>query len=85
MIDRAEGPGAETQPVGPLLDMLGVGIELGANQQITEAVVLCKVVDFADRTTGLAIGASEGCDWISQRGLVASAQHILDHDCGEDS
>jgi hypothetical protein len=68
------------QPVGPLLDALGVTIELDANQQLTEAIVLAKVVDFADNTTGLVIGASVGLDWISQRGIVSAAQHILD-DC----
>lgn len=68
------------QPVGPLLDALGVTIELDANQQLTEAIVLAKVVDFADNTTGLVIGASAGLDWLAQRGLISGAQHILD-DC----
>jgi hypothetical protein len=68
------------QPVGPLLDALGVTIELDANQQLTEVVVIGRVVDFVDNTTGLVIGTSRGCDWISQRGLLAAAQHILD-DC----
>lgn len=69
------------QPVGPLLDALGVTIELGPNQHLTECVVLGKIIDIDDNTTGLVVGASLGCDWISQRGLVAAAQHILDNTC----
>jgi hypothetical protein len=73
------------QPVGPLLDALGVTIELEANQHLTEAIVLGKVIDLDDNTTGLVIGSSNSLDWIAQRGLVAAAQHILDHDgCRDD-
>jgi hypothetical protein len=68
------------QLAGSLIDALGVTIELDDNQHLTEVIVLGKIVDLVDNTTGLVIGASAGLDWISQRGIIAAAQHILD-DC----
>lgn len=73
------------QPVGPLLDALGVTIELEANQHLTEAVVLGKVVDLEDNTTGLVVGTSSRMDWIAQRGLIDAARHILNScECHDD-
>jgi hypothetical protein len=65
------------QPIGPLLDALGVTIELEDNQQLTEVVVLAKGTDFDSNETALVLSASPGCDWIAQRGLVSAAQHVL--------
>ena len=68
------------QPIGPLLDALGVTIELEDNQQLTEVLVLGKGTDFDSNETALVLAASTGLDWISQRGLVSAAQFILDQD-----
>lgn len=70
-------------PVGPLLDALGVRIALDESQQLVEVLVIGKVVDFqADRrvATSLVIGASDGLDWIAQRGLVSASADILTAD-----
>jgi hypothetical protein len=68
-------------PAGPVLDALGVTIELGAHQQLTECVVVGKVTDFADGDTGpaLVIATSEGLDWVAQRGLLSTGLYVLDN------
>lgn len=53
------------QPIGPLLDALGVTVDLEDNQQITEAIVLAKGADFETNETALVLAASAGLDWIS--------------------
>lgn len=68
------------QPIGPLLDALGVTIELEDNQQLTEVLVLGKGTDFATNETALVLAASPGCDWIAQRGLLSAAQFVVDQD-----
>lgn len=73
-------------PAGPILDALGVALDVAENDQVTEVMILAKVSSFGeDGGTGLVIGTSAGLDWISQRGLVSTAQFVLDHcDVGED-
>lgn len=66
--------------VGDLLDTLGVTFDLEDGQQVTEVVVLGKVADFEHSGTALVIGVSDGLDWIAQRGLISTAQHILDNE-----
>ena len=72
-------------PAGPILDALGVALDVAENDQVTEVMILAKVSSFGeDGGTGLVIGTSAGLDWISQRGLVSTAQFVLDHcDVGE--
>jgi hypothetical protein len=67
------------QPIGPLLDALGVVIELEDNHQLTEAVVLAKAVNFdSDSPPALVLASSAGLDWISMGGLIFAAQRVLD-------
>ena len=70
---------------GPILDALGVALDVAENDQVVEAMVICKVSSFErGGGTGLVIGTSAGLCWISQRGLVSTAQYVLDHcDVGE--
>jgi hypothetical protein len=67
------------QPIGPLLDALGVTIELEDNQQLTEVLVIAKSVDFtSDDPPALVLASSDGLDWIAGRGLMYAAQYVLD-------
>ena len=68
----------ESSPIGPMLDALGVTASMEANQQVTEAVVVCKISDFETGTVQLGIYLSDGLDWIAQRGLLTTAVHVLD-------
>lgn len=67
------------QSIAPLLDNLGVTIDLGDNEHITETIVISKVVGFTTGETRLSI-CSSGIDWISKIGLVRAAARIVDSD-----
>jgi hypothetical protein len=67
------------QPAGPVVDALGVTLDIDDDQQVTEVLVLAKVATFSDGGgTGLVLGSSAGLDWVAQRGLVSAAQYVLD-------
>lgn len=66
------------QPAGPLIESLGVTLDVRDGQQVTEALVIAKIADFADGGTALVLGISDGLDWIAQRGLLSAAQIVLD-------
>lgn len=63
------------QPLGQLLDALGVTADLDAGDMPTDAVVLLKVVK-TDGTVSMIKGASETLDWITALGMVTAAQEI---------
>ncbi len=68
------------QPAGPLLDALGVTINLDEHQQLTDVMVVGRVSDFADDGSGtaLVIGSNRGNDWIAQLGMLAAARLVLE-------
>jgi hypothetical protein len=68
------------QKIGELLDTLGVTLDIDDGQQVTEVVVLAKLSDFDSGGTAVVLGASEGLDWITQRGIMSAAQHVMDKD-----
>ncbi len=74
------------QQAGPVLDALGVTLDLDEHQQVTEAMIIAKIVDFGTDSPGtyLVLSCSKGLDWIAQRGLMSTAQLMLDAPCGHD-
>jgi len=64
------------KPAGPILDELGVTLDLDDDDRVVEVLVLAKTVAMGDGTVGLVV-ADSGIDWIAQRGLIAAAQEIL--------
>lgn len=68
----------DRQPIGEILDRIGVTASLEENQHIIEALVLAKVSDFADGSTSVGIYYSVGMDWISQLGLFRASQLIME-------
>lgn len=68
----------ERQPIGPSLDAIGVKVTLDPDQQITEAIVIAKINDFASGATMLGMYHSEGLDWIAQLGLLAAGRHAME-------
>ena len=48
------------------------------NQQITEVVVVAKLTNFEDGTTGLGVYNSSGMDWISMLGLFRAGQLFME-------
>ncbi len=70
------------QPIGPVLDGLGVTIDLADGDLVEDAVVLAKVVD-ADGDVTLSISSSEGQSWLDQLGLVTAARDLRRHSAYE--
>lgn len=64
---------------GAVLDPLGLLLELEADQQVIEVLIIAKVAGYGDDTrTALLYETSPGLDWIAQRGLLSAATHLLD-------
>lgn len=67
-------------PAGPVLDALGVMLDVEQADQVTEVIVIAKVASFGESGgTGLVLATSNGLDWVAQRGLLSTAQWVLDH------
>lgn len=63
------------QKIGPILDGLGVTLDMDDGDLIASAVVLAKVID-SDGDVSLYIGTSDGLSWIDQLGLLAAAHQV---------
>lgn len=63
------------QPVGQLIDALGVRIDLDEGDLPTDAYVVLKVVK-ADGAVSLVNGRSESLDWITAIGMITAAQAV---------
>lgn len=59
------------QPIGQLLDTLGVAADLDDGDLVTDAHVILKVVK-ADGETTLIKAASEALDWITALGMLTA-------------
>ncbi|MEU0937595.1 hypothetical protein [Embleya sp. NPDC005971] len=65
-----------TFPAGPILDGLGVTVDLEDGDLPAGAVVLLKVVD-RDGEVSVGIADSEGSTWLDQLALVTAARDII--------
>ena len=72
----------ELRLIGETLDSLGVKAPLRDNEQVTQAMVIMKVVDFETGTTSLTV-AHNGLDWIEKQGLIGAAHMALGTDLEE--
>lgn len=63
------------QPIGQLLDTLGVTAELDDGDLVTDALVILKILQ-PDGSIALSIGATDTRDWINQTGLLRAAIDI---------
>jgi hypothetical protein len=64
-------------PLGPLVDGLEITANLDPNDQITDMVIIAKVIDAESGATGLGIYHND-IDWITQCGLLHAARHVFD-------
>lgn len=64
------------QPVGDILDSLGVELDLDEGDLIASAVVLAKVIK-EDGGVTLAYAHSEGICWIETVGLITAGSDIV--------
>lgn len=65
------------QPLGPILDELGVTVDLHEHDRITEVMVIAKVTDLSNGDVGITVSTS-GLDWVAQAGLHACVGRVLD-------
>jgi hypothetical protein len=65
------------RPAGPILDGLGVTVQLDEDDLITEVLLIGKTVDMKTGAVGLTV-ASNGLDWIVLAGLHAAYVQTLD-------
>ena len=63
---------SDTQPIGQLLDNLGVAAAIAPDDLPVAALVLLKVVD-ADGGVRLSLAYSDGMDWITRLGMLTAA------------
>ncbi len=64
------------QPAGPIIDGLGVTIDLSDGDLVSDAVVIAKVVT-ADGGVTVALSSSESMSWLDQFGLIAAANRVV--------
>lgn len=69
----------ELRPAGPILDELGVTMELSEQDRVTEIVVIAKTTDLDTGLVALVIASNE-LDWIAQGGLLAAARQVENSD-----
>jgi hypothetical protein len=70
------------QPLGPILDNLGVVANLDAGEQITDVLVIAKISDFDNGHTAIGVYNNTGVDWVLKLGLLAAAREVLDTEIG---
>lgn len=74
----------DDKPLGAILDSLGVVGTLRDGQQIVEALVVCKVIDFeGGDEVSVLIASSKGLDWIAHGGLLSAATEVHQGRCRE--
>lgn len=71
------------QAIGEQLDALGVLLDIGEGQQITEVIVVAKLTDFNIGGTALTIGSNPGLDWLSHLALLEGAGIVVRRDLTE--
>lgn len=64
------------QPAGPILDGLGVAIDLDDGELVEAAVVVTKLVT-SDGQVLLGVYGTEGLSWLDKLGLVEAAKQRL--------
>jgi hypothetical protein len=61
--------------IGPLLDALNVRLCVDEHDQITDALVITRVVNAKTGHTALGV-CHNGLDWITQAGLLSAAHQV---------
>jgi hypothetical protein len=73
--DRLAGVSGDSQPIGQILDGLGVRQELEDGDLVTDALVLTKLIDPAG-VVQLGVSHSDGISWIERLGLLHAALQL---------
>lgn len=65
------------QPAGPIVDGLGITLDIEEDALVSDAVLIAKIVT-SDGSTQVAISDSTAMDWLTQYGLIKAAERIVD-------
>lgn len=79
LVYAMEGQRMAVQPAGPIIDGLGITVDLAPGDLIASAMLLAKVVT-GDGQVTLLIAESESMSWLDQLGLVAAAGDVIRSD-----
>lgn len=71
------------QAAGPILDALGVRLDLDEHQHLSEVVLVGKLINAEDGETALILTASDGTDWVAQLGLLAAGRAVVEQNVRE--
>jgi len=63
------------EPIGTLVDALGVELTMSDGDLVSGAVLILKVVD-ADGQVVQRVGWSDGISWIERRGMIEVARDV---------
>lgn len=79
----------EHQPLGAVLDQLGVTACLDETDRLTEALVIAKATNMDTGQTALVLATSHALDWIAIWGLHTAAREAIQaagepHNAAED-
>jgi hypothetical protein len=62
---------------GPILDGLGVTLDLDDDDLLVEVLIVGKVTRLSDGGgTSVLLAKSDGMDWVSQLGLIEAARQV---------
>ena len=67
----------DSVPAGPALDAIGAKLSLGADDRLTEALIIAKATNLDTGTVSLILGGSEDLDWIAMWGLHTAAREAI--------
>jgi hypothetical protein len=65
------------QPAGPIVDGLGITLDVDEGCLVSDAVLLAKVIG-PDGTSIVAISDNPSMDWLTQYALIKAAERIID-------
>ncbi len=65
------------QPAGPIIDGLGITLDLDNSDLVSDAIILAKVIG-SDGAPKVIISDSDSLDWLSQYALIKAADRIID-------
>ncbi len=64
------------QPAGPILDGLGVTIDLADGDLVSDALIIAKIVD-ADGNVTVSLSSNETMSWLDQLALLVAGSDIV--------
>lgn len=71
----------KTVNLAEVLVPYGIEADLDDGDLIVDVLIIARVSG-PDGTTSLQLSSTDGTDWITERGLVSAAQHIMDQNQG---